>query len=543
MTGRRAAPQSGAGPIAAVLARAGGRVNAEWLERLAGRFDAVFVIGSAEGPEAVRAGAAAEWVADGDDVLDRIAAAHPDRPVLLLRAGLELPGRFGDVVEAVAGELERTGAVAFPGNYDARFDPLAGLESGGGRLDRLVEWSSDRVGQHVENPSPECLLLAPGHVSGHPRALGIESAFVPDTGYVVDPDRETGRDEAGEDGVESDAFDPILGHLRRRVASLLAEGVESLPEPGAGAVTLHVTHSWGGGVWRWIEDLIAGDPDAIHLVLVAVSDGPGRLCGRYLKLCAAGPGRGVIRELALAPRIGAVATGHAGYREHLEAIIERFDVARIIVSSPVGHSLDCLRTGLPTIAVLHDFFPLWPLLEHDPLPFLEPAGGDPSVARTEALSQHGASMRLRPADPGFWDRIAKAWLAAVDEHRVALASPTRHVIERWRALAGDRKLDIECIPHGFRPFSGPGREGRTQTRRAVLPEPGDRPLHLVIPGRLSEGKGLRLLEQALPELSGLARVTALGCGRSGLALMGRSGIDLIPEYRRDELPALIDALA
>ena len=46
----------------------------------------------------------------------------------------------------------------------------------------------------------------------------------------------------------------------------------------------------------------------------------------------------------------------------LSGICRRFGIGRVFVSSLIGHSLDALRTGLPTLQVLHDHFPLWPLL-------------------------------------------------------------------------------------------------------------------------------------------------------------------------------------
>ena len=456
------------------------------------------------------------------------------RGVLLLDPALQLPGRFGAVLQRALGSLQSTGPIAFPGNHVAMLDPLAGLELGQMDPDRAIGWASDRRGEPLLSPPSACLLLpvsADGRVDCSPG-----QALLIDDGYVVDP----GRPLPSAEAVDPDV--PVLGHLGLRVRRLAAEGLADLPdpEPRTGSTdrrtTLHITHGWGGGVWRWIEDMGVAEPERRHLVLVANSDGPGQICGRYLSLCVAGPGRGVVRELPLAPRILAGSVHHQGYAEQLAVIIERFAVDRVIVSSPIGHSLDCLATGLPTAMVLHDFFPLWPLLDRDPLPFLEAAGGDPDRARADALMRHSGEWRLQPADAGFWNELAQQWQTTVESQAVRLVAPTRHVIERWRALAAAPKLGIKRVPHGFRPFpdnpSIPARE----------PAP-DSKLHLVVAGRLTKGKGLSLLREALPELTKFARLTALGCGRSGLSLMGVSGIDLVPEYRRDQLPELVARLA
>jgi len=464
-------------------------------------------------------------------VLDRIAADHPDRDMLLLRADLDLPPLFFERLEGPRRLLSPDTAVVPAGNHDHRVDPLAGLATGDLDIDLATWWAGDRRAQLIHSPPPDCLLIAAGAASGAPASPGPSSALLVDEIYLRDPRRTApAGSPAGTDRDQSEP--PPLGHLRMRIESLVEEGAPSLPVADR-PVTLHIAHSWGGGVWRWIEDFAAADPSHVHLVLIAVSDGPGRTCGRYLRLCAAGPGRGVIREFALSPMIAAVADRNKVYAEHLEAVISRFGVARIVVSSLIGHALDCLRTGVPTLAMLHDFFPLWPLLDRDPQPSVQRADGDPDRARLAALAEHRRSMKFEPGEPGFWNLVAGAWLEAVRSGDVVLCAPTDHVIERYRALAADPGLKISRVPHGFRPFEVPIE---------WEPPVDDAQLHLLIPGRLSAGKGLRLLRKALPRLAGKLRLTALGCGREGLALMGQPGIDLVPEYRREALPGLVAAL-
>jgi len=468
----------------------------------------------------------------GTGVLDRIAADHPGRDMLLLRSDLDLPSRFFERLDPLRGLLSHDTAVVFAGNYDRRVDPLADLETGALDLDTATWWAGDRRAQLIESPPSDCLLIAAGAASGEPASPGPSRALLVDELYVLDPCPTV----FPQDGLRADREEPEpapLGHLRMRVEALLEEGAPALAPPSGRPVTLHIAHSWGGGVWRWIEDFAAGDPTHVHLVLVAVSDGPGRTCGRYLRLCAAGPGCGVIREFALSPMIGAVVDRHAVYAEHLEAVISRFGVARIVVSSLIGHALDCLRTGVPTLAMLHDFFPLWPLLDRDPQPFLNRSDGDPDQARSSALEAYPDSMKFEPIEPDFWNRVASAWLETVTSAGVELCAPTDHVIDRSRALVADTGLKISRVPHGFRPF---------ESRIEIPPPTADAALHLLIPGRLSPGKGLRLLREALPRLAGNVRLTALGCGREGLSLMGQPGIDLVPEYRREALPALVAAL-
>lgn len=58
--------------------------------------------------------------------------------------------------------------------------------------------------------------------------------------------------------------------------------------------------------------------------------------------------------------IRATATAHLQYQAILREIIADFRVEAIIVSSLVGHALDVLATGLPTVILAHDYYPFCP---------------------------------------------------------------------------------------------------------------------------------------------------------------------------------------
>jgi len=453
--------------------------------------------------------------------LKQVATRHPDSAVLVLKAGLRLPEPLSVLRQLV--ELEDAPPrIVFPGNSDAALNPFGewpadvAIESPG----RLVYWCGDSAWRSLPAGQHACVLFSKsaareGAAEG-PLAL-IDQAFVADPRLPV---RTAGNEPSN-----------VAGLLRLRLRHLAQSDPERVAaaEPGR-PVTLHIAHSWGGGVWRWIEDFIFGDASGVNLVLVADSDRGGEICGRGLKLYLGGCDTGLIREFPLEPEIASSVDRHPGYARVLDEIGRRFGVGRIVVSSLIGHSLDCLRTGLPTLQVLHDFYPLWPLLDMDPLPFVDAQGG---VDRATALQRHGDHLRLRPSEAPFWDRLAAQWQAAVAEHEIVLTAPTKHVIERWRALSGDPKLKVERIPHAFRPFPG--------SVEVEPPDPSGR-LHLLIPGRLTPGKGLELLKTAIPRLRGRVRITALGCGREAFGLFGTAGIDLIPNYRHDDFPTRVGQL-
>ncbi|GAB4177244.1 MAG: hypothetical protein Kow0020_13200 [Wenzhouxiangellaceae bacterium] len=461
----------------------------------------------------------------------RAGQALPDEVQVawVLDASLVLPPGIEAVLARALPLLESEGAIALPGNHVDHLDPLAGLDLNGLDPARVLAWCSEDLAQHVVDVPLRCVLL---RVQGGRLPAKIDRALLIDDGYVIDPERPVPSSGKA-------ARNAPLGHLAASAARLAAEDLTALPDPlahGTGATVLHLTHGWGGGVWRWIQDLVHTDRDHRHLVLVAESEPSGAIAGTRLKLCVSGPGRAVVRDLPLDPPIRSIDTGHAGYARVLQAVIERYDVSRIVISSAVGHSLDGLCTGLPTLVMLHDFFPLWPLLDLDPLTYLRRTDMNPRAARELALREHADLMRFVPADCSHWNRIADAFKSAISSPDVSLAAPTRHVTERWRALLEDPGHPIALIPHGFRPAWSESRSARERRRNS------GRRLHLVVPGRLSEGKGRELLRQALPELSRYARITALGCGHPGMALLGVGGVDLIPEYRPEQLPDLMARL-
>src|SRR5690606_19496851 len=50
-------------------------------------------------------------------------------------------------------------------------------------------------------------------------------------------------------------------------------------------VRLHLSHGWGGGLWRWVEDFMAADQACLNLVLRPVGEPDG--FGKTLVLYAA----------------------------------------------------------------------------------------------------------------------------------------------------------------------------------------------------------------------------------------------------------------
>ncbi len=510
-------------PLLIVLNETGAPIEPDWLESVQRQWPGEIAL-SEGGPGAdgvdILPGSRGPWWA----WLDGIAAAGVENGVVLMAAGLTLPERFAERLAHLLDAADCPPLLTLPGNHQAGLDPAGGLiDPGDDRIDPIVQAAADLRWSPVTLRPRRLAIVPPGHVDEAVRQARDGRCRVYDGVWVRDPHA---RDDFGPDAPDLRA---ALGHLQAVIEGLAGDDDADAP-PLFGfdgrPVILHISHDWGGGVARWIADLIAADTDHNHLVLSAGGRTDGRIHGQWLKLYAAGPGGTCVREWALGPAIAGTEIGHEQYREILDAVVERYGVARVVVSSLIGHSLDALATGLPTIEMLHDYYPAWPALDQDPLDFVDAAG---CVALDRAIDSAGDGFLFAERQAESWRKLGAAWLEAVGSNDVALAAPTEQVLVRWRRLLGIALERATVVPHGFRgwPDDTPTVEPR------ALP---DGRLNLVVVGRLSPGKGLALLEAALPDLREHARITLLGCGHHGMRFFGQPDVDIVLDYRHEDLP-------
>ena len=187
--------------------------------------------------------------------------------------------------------------------------------------------------------------------------LVSDEAFVDDSHVApfIDPSRALPQDMA--DALANrHPFTKIrhpLGELNGR-----REAPPAYLEEGPGAI-LNISHSWGGGLARWINDFAEADGDHISLTLRSVGnkDVAAHSLALYMK------GQPVpLQQWSLTTPILSSAVGSAEYRRVLAEITAAFPIRAMVVSTLIGHSLDVYRLGLPVIHVLHDFFPWCPPL-------------------------------------------------------------------------------------------------------------------------------------------------------------------------------------
>jgi hypothetical protein len=362
---------------------------------------------------------------------------NPGEPLLILKPGLSVSASVEDAMMNLLERASRdfTGPVVLTAltNTDANTDfgvnnelnPFSGLTT--------------MTGQPLESLEPEALvaLLAPGELTewqawpSHMALLSaeaVERLAKPDTSLenALRRLREAGGTVLLADSIflhdaTADLFftQPLEPHEHRRAKpwGLLRyrldnwlRNVQETPaikqalenfQRGKKPVTLHITHSWGGGVAKWVESFVDADEDGINLQLCSEEPESGKGYGQRFSLFLGNQLKTPVATWWLQPAIQSTAESHAGYQRMLQQISARYGVGRVMISSLVGHSLHSLSTGLPTIQVLHDFFPLWPLLGIHPAPFLS---NDPEQRLETALQEH----RLLP---GFRNRTADSWKA------------------------------------------------------------------------------------------------------------------------------------
>ncbi|WP_051302558.1 glycosyltransferase [Sedimenticola selenatireducens] len=339
--------------------------------------------------------------------------------------------------------------------------------------------------------------------------------------------------------------------------------------PPGGPALLHVVHSWGGGVERWVEQFCKADTAHEHYVLSAA--GCDFAQGERLLLRRDAPAGELIAEWRLARPIHATALSHSEYRQILSAIIALFGIDRVMLSSLIGHALDALETGLPTIWVAHDHYPWCSSIVH----YFEGVCEQCDYDRLQRCLQHNRFdflSRYYSADEAMLLRQRLRRL--VNSEQLTLVAPTRGVSERIGALVpGLDTTRWPVIPHGLelseqhpssaaagpvkksaRAGTAPTRDtaktsggvgtapmrdtakksGRVDTLFVPTRIPGERKRALVL-GRLHPHKGQQLLQQALPRLTQLCDIVLLGGGDAAHQFESVPGIEIIPVYAHHAL--------
>ena len=294
-------------------------------------------------------------------------------------------------------------------------------------------------------------------------------------------------------------------------------------------VRLHVSHGWGGGLWRWVEDFVVADSACRNLVLRPIGDRTA--FAQTLALYDSTDGRPLASWTLVQP-ILSTAIAQYEYAQLLQHIIADYGVTQIMVSSLIGHSLDLLATGLPTVVVCHDFYPLCPPI----LATWDTPCSHCDDARMEACLAHNPGHRFFEFEPlAHWLTLRSKYLDAVMADNIALVAPSRSVVARMHALApGLRDKVFHVVPHGLpEELLNALAHAKDAGRRS-----GAR-LRILVLGSLEPHKGGGLLRAVVKQLTGFADLLLLGVGDGGGMFANLAGVTVVPQYERDRLGHLL----
>lgn len=442
--------------------------------------------------------------------LARAAQTHPGRDVLLLRADAELPDGFWRVF----------GSAWEGGQWDV-LSPLDGSwplfpDDADTAARAALAWT---LGEHASfahaGISEVCSLWRARAIGLQDRPALQSRALLP-CAYV------------------GPALTPRPSELPLPLARL-AQRIEeetcanAAPHPPA---LLHVLHEWGGGVARFARDLAGADRGRQHLLLVASTDQHRQPFGRRLQLHL-DLDAPALQTWHLAEPIDTTALQSPEVAAIVATIVADWGVGSVLVSSLIGHSLDVLRTGLPTAVCVHDNYPLWPLLHDERDPEASPFD---RAALAEGLAQAGPGFLLAGPDAPQWWALREAYVAALSAAAAILVAPSDFARRRACAIAPElAALPWRVVPHGLAPLAA--------VPATAPPRSQEAPLRVLVPGRLEGGKGERLLAPLMDAMPTGFEWVLLGSGHAGAHFEGRPHVQVHRDYRREELPRLVAELS
>jgi glycosyltransferase involved in cell wall biosynthesis len=319
-----------------------------------------------------------------------------------------------------------------------------------------------------------------------------------------------------------------LAEVRRRIHSAQ---ISDKTIPVIAAVRprqLHIMHSWGGGLERWVREYCRADQTHANFVLKSV--GTWKSFGMELRLHRDCDDSQPIGVWPLTPAIKSTATEHEAYRSALAEIVERFGVGRILISSLIGHSLDALDTKIPTLVVCHDFYPFCPALN---ITFGKVCAECDGRRLTECTRENPHNRFFLNVPPPSWIELRRSFVEKIQRSGVPMIAPSPSVRDQYVKLAPELGSAFRVITHGTRSVGVPPLK---------LSFSSDRPLRILVLGSIAPNKGLELLETAAPQLLEFSRLFLIGCGDYGKSFETLPGVTIVPKYRWDDLPAILREL-
>ncbi len=294
-------------------------------------------------------------------------------------------------------------------------------------------------------------------------------------------------------------------------------------------VQLHIIHDLGGGSVTWLRDFCVADTHRKNLILKSFTHNNAMGCGVALY-------KNVLDEVPemmwhFSNPIQATVVTHPRYCRVLTEVIVKYRVDVLLVSSVIGHSLDVLNTGLPTLIVNHDYFPYCPAIN---IHF-----GD--VCKKCDQNRISQCYRDNPKFNPFLTFLPKERVEVRDKFLAQIARPNVKMVVPSQSVEKNlvclderfRRASFITIPHGY------GRELKKIDAPALALN--DR-LRILVLGQLSVPKGLELLRGSLDDLTEFAEIYLIGCRELGEFFKFKIGVHVVEQYEIDELAGHVAAI-
>ena len=462
--------------------------------------------------------------------------------VLLVAAGIQVPHAFDVRLARIAMQDSSVGTVSPLCDISDihRLRERSELEElqpqDVSRLDRLAFLLGRRTYFEVPRCLPECCFipaaaierLVPKDGGAHPGMPGwLEHLSQAGLMHVISDSVYVGamHEAAIEARIGPPAGEPPqLAATRKAILDAYRAGVDFKAAPGLEArpVQLHVIHDLGGGSAKWLQDYGLADSQRTNMVLKSLTHGAAM--GTGLALFTHVLDEVPVRVWKFSREIQATVPAHLEYRRALDEIIAEYCVDVLLVSSLIGHCLDVLDTGLPTVVVNHDYYPYCPAIN---IHF----GG---VCRRCDAERIGECYRENPKFNPFVTflpaervLVRERFMELVRRPNLIMATPSESVVDNLvRLNALFREVSFKTIPHGY---------GHA-LKRVQVPEPGGDRLRILVLGQLSWLKGVELLRGAVHALGKFADIWLLGAREVGDSFKFDPAVHVVSTYDIDDLP-------
>jgi GT2 family glycosyltransferase/glycosyltransferase involved in cell wall biosynthesis len=204
--------------------------------------------------------------------------------------------------------------------------------------------------------------------------------------------------------------------------------------------------------------------------------------------------------------------------------VNQFQVSQIVVSSVIGHSLECLKTTIPTTRVLHDYFPSWPSLAAQ-LDLSAITSKD--IEHALKLSKNEPFGEIAESDYLEWrNNIHRIY----QSKNVNLVAPSQSVIDNLTKIDKNVFKGAYIIPHAINPF-----ERIKYNKQSAQ-------FQILVLGRINPIKGQLLIEDLIKELSNACYFTLLGTGKDGKKYKKLKNVTVIEDYENDALEMLLQEI-